>query len=92
MKGYIQDQSIVLIEAIPSRFSNGDEVEIVIVGKPTSSTNLNLGNDYQALVKQWDAIPDAIAAQLKAEFAVEDQAFADTTSFHYAGLMEEADE
>jgi hypothetical protein len=91
MRGFIQDQSIVLTEAIPSRFSNGDEVEIVIVSKQAPSTNLNLGNDYQALVKQWDAIPDTIAAQLKAEFAADDQAFAET-SLNYARLMEEAAE
>jgi hypothetical protein len=91
MRGYIQDQSIVLTEAIPSRFRNGDEVEIVIVSKQLRSTNLDRGNDYQALAKQWDAIPDTIAAQLKAEFAADDQAFAET-SLNYARLMEEAAE
>jgi hypothetical protein len=91
MRGYIQDQSIVLTEAVPSRFSNGDEVEIVIVSKQAPSANLNLGNEYQSLAKQWDAIPDTIAAQLKAEFAADDQAFAET-SLNCTGLMEAIEE
>jgi hypothetical protein len=86
MRGYIQDQSIVLTEAIPSSFSNGDEVEIVIISKPSPSIHLKLGNDYQALAKQWDAIPDTIAAQIRAEFAADDQALAET-SLNCTGLM-----
>jgi hypothetical protein len=31
MKGYIQDQSIVLTDALPNSLQNGDEVEITIV-------------------------------------------------------------
>jgi hypothetical protein len=36
MKGYIQDQSIVLVEALPEELANGDAVEITIqaVKKP----------------------------------------------------------
>jgi hypothetical protein len=97
MKGYIQDQSIVLTEGLPAHFANGDEVEIVIqvVKKPQlpfptfnlgiKAEFLDRGHDYQALATQWDAIPDTIAAQLKAEFAADDQAFAET-SLNAAGL------
>jgi hypothetical protein len=94
MRGYIQDQSIVLTEGLPEQFANGDEVEIVIqvVNQPQppfptfnlgiKAEFLDRGNDYQALAQQWDAIPDTIAAQLKAEFADDDQAFAETTTLH----------
>jgi hypothetical protein len=78
MKGYIQDQSIVLTESIPASWRNGDEVEIVIA-KPRSS-----------MAQQWDSISSEVAAQLKAEFAIEDQAFAEAAVANHP-MVQEAD-
>ena len=44
--------------------------------RPTSNI-IQPPDNYYDLARQWDTIPDTIAAQLKAEFATEDQAFAE---------------
>jgi hypothetical protein len=83
MKGYIQDQSIVLTEALPRDFINGDKVEIILV-KQTQAHNLSLDQAYRSLAQRWDAIPDDVAMQLAEEFAEEDQAFAEANLVGYA--------
>jgi hypothetical protein len=88
MKGYIQDQSIFLTDELPTDLRNGDEVEIILVKKQQPSTNLSLGQDYQTLAQQWDSIPDEIAAQLQAEFAEDDQAFAEATLMQYSQISQ----
>jgi hypothetical protein len=68
MKGYIQDQSIVLTEALPRDFVNGDNVEIILV-KQTQDHDLALDQAYRSLGQRWDAIPDDVAMQLAEESA-----------------------
>jgi hypothetical protein len=92
MKGYIQDQSIVLTEDLPTNLNNGDEVEVVItiVNKSrTISASLDLPTTYFDRARQWDNIPDNLASQLKAEFADEDQAFAEATLTNYLSMTQE---
>jgi hypothetical protein len=92
MKGYIQDQSIVLTEDLPTNLNNGDEVEVVITIVTKSQTipaSLDLPTTYFDRARQWDNIPDDLAAQLKAEFADEDQAFAEATLTNYLSMTQE---
>jgi hypothetical protein len=86
MKGYIKDQSIVLTEALPGDFVNGDNVEIILV-KQTQAHNLALDQVYRSLAQRWDAIPDDVAMQLAEEFAKEDQSFAEANLVGYAQLF-----
>ena len=59
--------------------------------RPTSnSTNTSDTSDnYHELARQWDAIPNTIAAQLKAEFSAEDLAFAEAAIENGADLWQE---
>ena len=56
--------------------------------RPTSNIT-HPPDNYHELARQWDAIPNTIAAQLKAEFATEDQAFAEVAIENYADLWQE---
>jgi hypothetical protein len=87
MKGYIQDQSIVLTEALPRDFVNGDNVEIILL-KQTQTHDLALDQGYRSLAQRWDAIPDDVAMQLAAEFTEEDLAFAEANLVGYAQLFQ----
>lgn len=59
--------------------------------RPTSNPSLNWNlEDYADRARQWDSIPDAIAAQFKAEFAEEDRAFAEAAIENCAEFLEEA--
>jgi hypothetical protein len=92
MKGYIQGQSIVLTEALPANLNNGDEVEIMIaiVNKsPQTSASIDLPVAYYDRARQWDAIPEELAAQLKAEFAEEDQDFAEAAVINSLSMMQD---
>ena len=57
--------------------------------RPTSNIT-QIPDNYHELARQWDAIPNTIAAQLKAEFATEDQAFAEAAIENNTDLWQEA--
>ena len=58
--------------------------------RPTSSPHSSWNpRSYADRAQQWDSIPDTIAAQLKAEFAAEDQAFAEAAIENCADLLQE---
>jgi antitoxin (DNA-binding transcriptional repressor) of toxin-antitoxin stability system len=66
---------------------NGTAIaEIRLTSIPHLSRNLE---NYADRARQWDSIPDTIAAQLKAEFATEDQAFAEAAIENCADLLHE---
>ena len=56
--------------------------------RPTSNST-HTSDHYHELARQWDAIPNTIAAQLKAEFATEDQAFAEAAIENNTDLWQE---
>ncbi len=95
MKGYIQDESIILTESLPEGIRNGDEVEVVITvlkkrEQPNPNTILGLADDYDHLALEWDNISDQIAFQLKTEFSAEDQSFAEIALGNCVSLTNEA--
>jgi hypothetical protein len=90
MKGYIHGQSIVLTEALPANLNDGDEVEVMItiVNKsPMIADAIALPAEYYDRASQWDAIPEELAAQLKAEFAEEDRAFAESAVINSLSIL-----
>ncbi len=55
-----------------------------------SSQSPNL-MDYEAKIRQWDAIPDDVAMQIKAEFSQEDFAMAEFSATNFAQFAQETE-